>query len=275
MKIMEDETTIKGLGRAGFATAPFDRVLAELKRQKGRIGTLRDFAYARIKTGYDNALSRKGAYVGETFVYSPDFKAVLVRRELSPIIKDAKTATDCHRNRREFYIDSKPFLETAEEDKKLSPEKRRAIIISSEKHFTIPTKDFGNREETLWAFQDQAQPYGDYLRGFDIEEMLVYMVNSNVEKPFARPAWLHMRGFDFGYGSGLSDYYRDLYYDCEVFGVREASANSKGANDARKILPYSQREVDKYLGLVREIRAGNVPASKLEKVAKFLSKLKK
>lgn len=46
------------------------------------------------------------------------------------------------------------------------------------------------------------------------------------------------------------------------------------AEGTQKVLPYTQRQLDKFVNLAQNVQAGNLPNSKSEKLVNFLEGLK-
>ncbi|MBI2451815.1 hypothetical protein HYV50_01915 [Candidatus Pacearchaeota archaeon] len=252
-------------------------IALELLKEKGikKPISLEQLAEARIKSGAKSSLSTEGSYVKEGAIYVPNQAPLFVRD--SPVLSNAKEATQAHRENREFYLDAKTYLEQAEEDKTKEPQKRKILILKQRDDFSVPTDKFGENETALWAFRDNAEKYGEFLRENGINNWNVCLVGEyyvdKQEKSFARQLWL--RRLDGG--SGLSDDYGLLDCDDPVCGVCAEGASEKifsPSKTSKDSSPYTQKELEKYTKIVEGVRKGNLPSSKLEKIEEFLEKLK-
>ena len=121
--------------------------------------------------------------VSELVIYLPGSKALFVR---NPEIVKSQRELNCWRGGEEFYEGAERYLEQAEEDSNLPPEMRRVLALNSNRDFAVQTNRFGENERTLWMFQDKAEDYGSFLGEYSINEMPVYLINSDPKKPFAR-----------------------------------------------------------------------------------------
>lgn len=214
---------------SAYVAKPFDEAKAELEASGYEIISLEDNAKLRIAKGANREVSLSGNYTKEGFLYVPKKGIFLVRN--SPIMANAKEATDCHRNGKEFYL-------TQEQVEKALAD---SIEVSGK---SIPTNRFGDEELTNYAFGKTAKAYGEFLKQAGINEMPVWLANIT-DKAFAKQAWLCRLGGS--YGSGL-DGYGGLYCRGAVRGVRLAS--TEGAKPAKistpnlkKILKYSRQFV--------------------------------
>lgn len=125
--------------------------------------------------------------------------------------------TQAHRNGREFYITQRQ-LEKAEQ----------GSIKVSYNQKGVPTNRFGEDPIALWAFGDQAETYGLWLRsgsnGQSIMEMPIILIGQDyVNKqigPFVRKFWF----MNLDDGSGLSGA-RDFNYGSRSRGIRNGSSS--------------------------------------------------
>ena len=211
---------VKPTGTASaYVERPFDEAKTELEVAGYNIISLEQFAKLRIEQGKNSRVSNYGSYTREGFLYVPQ-KGVFLTKN-SPIMANAKEATQCHRNGKEFYLTNKQVEESLAD----------SVQIKNDK--AIPTKRFGDNDITVFAFGKEAEKYGNFLKEAGISEMPIYLANTG-EKPFARQAWL--RRLDSDYGSYLIGDSRNLYYDSAVRGVRNASADEGSASVPRKII---------------------------------------
>jgi hypothetical protein len=220
METTQDVT--RGKLHSAYAVGAFDKAKEALESEGCRVIdgyrviSLEEQAGLRVQEGSDSSVSRRGNWTREGFIYVPNKGAFLTKN--SPIMVNAKEATDCHRNGNEFYLNDEQVEESLAD----------SVLI---KETQIPTKRFGDEAITNFAFGKNAKAYGEFLKENGIDGIQVYLANSE-NKPFARQAWL------FRIGGGRSDLDgdgRNLNYDNGVVRGVRASANSKGASVARKI----------------------------------------
>src|SRR3989338_1920209 len=133
--------------------------------------------------------------------------------ENSQIMQNAKKATDAHRSGNDFYLNEKQ-VDNSLEGAFLIPDTLRAV----------PTNRFAEEGLTAFAFGEDAQAYGDFLKNAGINEMPIYKASMQ-DKPFARKLWFG----DLGNRSVLSGSSWILGCGGRVRGVRRA----KGAKTAR------------------------------------------
>jgi hypothetical protein len=202
---------------SGYEERPFDVAKAELEQNGYDIISLKQFAESRIAQGKDSHVANYRAYVREGFLYVPQRGIFLVRN--SPILANAREATQAHRNNTEFYLTPSQIEEALG--------KNGVDSIQFKDARDIPVETFGEDERTVFAFGDSAQAYGDFLKQARITAMPIYLVNIG-EKPFARQAWLLGLGNQSGLGGS-----RNLDYNLAVRGVRYTSA--EGASVARNL----------------------------------------
>jgi len=235
---------VKGKVESAYLEAPFDEAKNELESNKYRIISLEENANLRIQEGKDAFISRNGNWTREGVIYLPSNKIYLTKN--SPIMADAKKATDCHRKGSEFYINEKQIEEA----------KKDAVKFTKKDNYSIPTDKFGDDEITAFAFGKIAKDYGNFLKDAGIKEMPVYLANCE-KKPFARQMWF--RGL--GDNSELGGSGRLLDCSCRARGVREVSA--EGA--AQKIQTYTLNDISKAL---KEANLSGIEKVLLEKLKK-------
>ena len=197
---------------SGYEEKPFDEAKTILEGKGYDIISLKQFADLRIAQGKDSHVANYGAYTREGFLYVPEKGIFLVRN--SPIMANAKEATQAHRDGKEFYL--------TPEQVEASLGKAGVDSVQFKNAKSVPVKRFGEDERTAFAFGDSAQKYGDFLKEAGISEMPVYL--ASVEKtPFARQAWL--RRLVDGLRSELSGNW-DLNYSNSLRGVRNVEPRS-------------------------------------------------
>jgi len=171
----------KGIFSA-YVVAPFDEGKEELEKAGYSIVSLQENAGLRMQERAKEDVSLNGNWVREGVIYVPQ-KGIYLTKS-SPIMANAKIATDCHRKGTEFYLTDEQVEEALTDFVKLSPN-------------AIPTNSFGENEIAVYAFGEDAENYGKFLNEAGIEEMPVWLANVQ-DKPFARQMWL------FGLGGGRS-----------------------------------------------------------------------
>ena len=198
---------------SAYVEKPFDEAKAELEAKRYEVISLEEFARLRTELGKEHHISKWGSYTREGFLYVPQKGVFLVRN--SPILANAKKATDCHRNGSEFYLTDEQV------------EQSLASSVQFKDANSIPTNRFAEDERTVFAFGESAGKYGEFLKEAKIAEMPVYLANVE-KKSFARQAWLHR--LDEGYGSELDGGNWGLHFNDAVRGVRHASADEGSAS---------------------------------------------
>ena len=183
---------------SAYVKAPFDKAKAELEANGYKIISLEQFAKLRK----DHSVANGGAYAREGFLYVPRRGVFLVRN--SPILYNAKEATQCGREGKEFYLTSKQVEESLE----------NSVQFKNSK--SIPTKRFGDDERTRFAFGETAREYGEFLKEAGIDAIPIELAKIG-DKPFAIQAWFC--GLGSNSHSGLSgEGYLDG--DLAVRGIR-------------------------------------------------------
>jgi hypothetical protein len=212
---IRDYVDVRALGIESVCTSqacaggiPFHRAKIELEEAGYDIISLKQLADLRIVSeglyapeNYHDSFTREG------FLYVPEKGIFLVKN--SPIMANAKEATQCHSKFREFYL-------TPEQTQgALGKEGIDSVQFRDTK--PIPARRFGEDERTVFAFGDSAQKYGDFLEKAGITEIRVHLVDVK-GTPFARPVRLGSLG-SCGYGSDIDG---NAYLHCglNVRGVR-------------------------------------------------------
>ncbi|MEK6936093.1 MAG: hypothetical protein AABW67_04850 [Nanoarchaeota archaeon] len=219
---MEINIDIKPRGIASaYINAPFDKGKEALAKEGYKIISLEENAKLRMQEGKDSYVSRNGNWVKEGVIYVPN-KGVFLTKN-SPIMLNAKEATDCHRKNKEFYLTDAQVQESLADSVELKAK-------------DIPTNRFADNKITIYAFGDSAKQYGEFLKEAGIKEMPVWLVNLE-DKPFARQMWFRF----LGNRSGLDDNSRNL--DCgRVRGVCEGAEGTAKNSEA-----YTPTQISKVL----------------------------
>jgi len=184
----------RGIASA-YVVAPFDKGKELLKKEGYNIISLQKNAELRIQEGANEDVSKNGNWTREGVLYVPKKGKFLTK--ISPIMANAKRATNCHRKGQDFYLTSKQVEESLSDSVELLED-------------SIPTKRFAEDEITVYAFGNLAEKYGNFLGEAEIKEMPILTTDIQ-DKPFARQMWfgcLGSRSVLDGYIRYLSDFYR-------------------------------------------------------------------
>jgi len=202
-----DETKLRGTASICVA-APFDEGKAFVESKGYKIISLEENAKLRMQGGKDAFVSRNGNWTREGVIYVPN-KGIFLTKN-SPIMVNAKEATNCNRYGKEYFLANEQVEEALADSVKISVSQK-----------PIPTNSLGEDAITVYAFGNEAKKYGEFLKETGINEVPVWLV-SVTDKSYARQMWLcRLEGNDWsdldGYGS--------LFYDgSRVRGVLNESA---------------------------------------------------
>jgi len=201
-RLNEDITS--GDLRSAYVQAPFDKGLEVLQDNGYDLISLQDNAKLRMQEGPQAYISQNGNWVSEEVPYIP-YKGIYLSKA-GILNRNAKKATQSHRDGTDFYLT----------DDQVEEYRSDCVLLStSSRNFSIPTNRFNENEITLYAFGDQAEAYGNFLKENDINEMSIWLADMQ-DKPFARKLWF----WGLVGNSGLGGIGRYLGYDNEVRGVR-------------------------------------------------------
>lgn len=207
---MEKTVDIKSTGiESAILYAPFDRALAELKKNGYKLISLPQNVELRIQQGKDHYVSKNGNWVKEGVLYVPGERNRLIR--VSPILESAKKATQAHRTGKEFY----PTREQIEQSLTDS-------VDFPEETIEIPTNRFDWAALPVYVFggEKKAKAYGEFLRDAGIKEMPFYPIDKNYvnkqSQPFAKQLWF----WSLDGKSGLGGDYKGLDYVLRMRGVK-------------------------------------------------------
>ncbi len=210
---------------SAYAEAPFDEGKKVLVKDGYKIISLEENARLRIQEGKDAYVSRNGNWTREGVLYILNKGRFLTKN--SPIMANAKEATDCHRKGQEFYLTDEQIEEGLAD----------SVNLESKE---IPTNRFKDNEITVYAFGENAEKYGQFLREeAGIKEMAVLLADMQ-EKSFARQMWFGSLDSGSGLGGGL----RGLFYDGRVRGVRD-SVSVEGTKKNSEV--YTPKQILKVL----------------------------
>ncbi len=186
---------------SAYIHAHFDQGKKALEQENYKIISLKQNARLRIQYGQAHDISRNGNWTREGVLYVPNKGRFLTKN--SPIMANAQEATNCHRNGAEFYLTDVQVQESLADSVELSEK-------------SIPTNRFAEYPIIVYAFEDIAEQYGQFLRNAGIKEMLIWLANLK-DKSFARQMWFHRLGVNNR--SSLIGYDRNLRYGrlCGVY----------------------------------------------------------
>lgn len=233
MEITQDVK--KGRLHSAYAVGAFDNAKEALEAKSYKVISLEEQAGLRVQEGADSSVSQRGNWTKEGFIYVPSKGAFLTKD--SPIMANAKDATNCHRNCKEFYLNDEQVEKSLADSVKIGKTE-------------IPTSRFADEAITNFAFGKNAKAYGEFLKENGIDNIQVYLADAQ-NKPFARQAWLHWVGGVNG--SDLSGYYRSLGCDySEVRGVRSASDEvAKPARENSRVEAYTSKDIQRALKILK------------------------
>lgn len=225
---------------SAYIVAPFDKGKEALESEGYRIISLEENARLRIQEGEYADISRNGNWTREGVIYV--LKKGIFLTKNSPIMDNAKEATDCHRNGNDFYLTDSQVEKALEDSVELKKE-------------SIPTNRFKDNKIAVYAFGNYAEEYGQFLKNAGIKEMPIWLADIQNES-FARQLWFR----NLGGRSELSGDGRILGNDYgRVRGVRKSAEGTtknseayspKQIADALKDLGFSGLEK----GLVEKLR---------------------
>jgi len=193
---------------SAYVNAPFDVGKQALEEKDYHIISLEENAKLRIQEGKNVHVSKNGNWVQEDVIYVPK-KGIFLTKS-SPIMENAKEATDCHRNNQDFYLTNEQVKSSLADCVELTKE-------------PILTTEFANNPITIYAFGDSAKAYWDFLKYTGIKKMSIWTADMQ-DKAFARKLWFG--GLDDG-GFGLDGLSRTLNYDYWVRGVLKSAEGTQ------------------------------------------------
>jgi len=197
----------KGMESA-YAELPFDQAKEALEKEGYHIASLQENARLRMQEGKDSDVSKYTNYTREGVLCVPRKGVFLTRK--SPIMANVKQAIECHRNNQDFYLTDEQVEESLEDSVELVG--KRFLLEGYIPLTSIPTTGFGEDETTRYAFGEDAERYGNFLKEAGIDEinkMSVRLIDSLVnvsDKPFAiQMFFVGLRYHNDEYGGGLFD----------------------------------------------------------------------
>jgi hypothetical protein len=263
---------IKDLGKIVESFSDFYTNLKQLRANRAHLISPGDEAYVRLATkGKENIGKPYGTWTSAGFEYIKNELPILNLKSRLLNYELAKQAVGANRNNKYFNTNStveyEKSLKQAEKDNNKDLKDRNIIILPSRDQFTISDKQNWEVLETI--LKDQAKPYFEFNG-----PITVYPIDKNIVDKQNGTILTQLWFGDLDYGSGFDGVSRGLLNDGGARGVKKES----GKATSRKILPYTQKELDKNLRIIEKIKEGKINLSNLksevEEVAKFLKSLK-
>ncbi len=204
MRVIKD--VARGELHSAYVLGAFDKAKKALEAKGYRITSLEENAGLRVQEGINSSVSQMTNITREAFIYDSARGIFLSKK--SPIMANAKQATDRNRKENDFYLTDEQVEESLADSVKIT-------------NTEIPTRRFADEALTSFAFGKNAKAYGELLDENEIKSIQVNLATPR-NMLFARQAWLCSCRVDDnsamsrleGYGVGLS------YYRNEVRGVR-------------------------------------------------------
>ncbi|MFA5992503.1 MAG: hypothetical protein WC796_02225 [Candidatus Pacearchaeota archaeon] len=207
-KLVYDVHDSKGRNISAYVEAPFDTGKSVLEVVGHEVIDLPENARLRIQEGEykeDKDILGYGNWTREGFIYSPKQNFVFFTK-CSPVIENSTEATQAHKEVKEFY----PTAEQIE--RAIDPSVCFKVPYGQK---PIPTNRFGEDPLTVFAFEDWAESYGEFLANLKSPtipwmpvRLVVRAYASEQLGVFARQNWLYGLG-----GNGMScldSYYKGL-----------------------------------------------------------------
>ena len=282
--MISKRTNVKGLGIVAQSDG---NLYTNAKDLKGRIISIEDEARARIQTaGKENIGETEGTRAAVELTYIKNDIPVAVKYDkLSQTI--AKRAVEANSKNKYLCTNS---TERYDINRKIADKEEKSGIPDIERTaIVLPRDDFNmspleNSSQFNFFFEDMAEEEGknsyfnlnkkvpvhvylinksitDGKKGSDVLENL----NGTIIVPYMWFGGLDARSELGGVGR--------LAGDCGN-GARGVLGAPKASQKISQVLPYNPKQIDKYLQLVQEVKAGNKPNSRLGKLEEFLASLK-
>lgn len=209
------ETQIDGLGSIYYSDdSAFNTASKQVLSKSKELISLRDLAYARIKSGKKSSLSQNGSYVREGILFLPfaENRRLLLRKSL--VLQHSFSAVNAHEKNREYFLPKNFNVESYLEQ--IGKDNYQIVTYTQ-----IPTNRFGEDKITVWAFQDQAEEYGRFLRSTWM--ISAWYINTHTDnkyidmqsKPFANQLYFH----DIQSGSNIFSSEKGLHNKFRVTGL--------------------------------------------------------
>jgi len=262
----------------------FAQCLAKVAGAKQKQTSTRQGMQYRIEQGVNSNACKKGFWGSENFNVV-DNRILATIGEYNPLIPYAEQAVNCHRNGNEFYLNDNVLLqgkpatqvlkEIVEQDSGKPVSKRRVLDLGQAQTHNVPTDSFADDNGIVFLARGKklANDYGLFLKNKAGISQVTFYLPSIQSKDYARGFWLCrlavgdwsvFNGYDGGLGNDGGS----------VFGVRGKSKSAEGASqkisaEERKVLPYTEKQLNQYLETaqgIKEGRLGSMQAGKLEEL---------
>jgi hypothetical protein len=268
---------VKGIGEVVEANTDFYNGLVALGKAGAHLITPRYEAKVRIATAGKKNIGRNcGTWTTAGFEYAKENLVLLRLQSRLMDLQLAKQAVEANRQSKYFSSDAQFYEESAkqaEKDKSEEPRKRKVLILPSRTTFQITPKKNMEVLEFLLRDSKLAKKYFEFNGSNPIT---TYLIDPNTvdakNGTLMTQLWLY--GLVVGSRSCLLG--SGMYLDGGdgVRGVLPLTGEASSQKNSVYNLPYNKKQIDKYAQLVQGVRKGTLPASKLEQVAEFLTKLK-
>lgn len=169
----------------------FNKALDELAERGLEPATVRDIAYARIRSKPDAEINTNGSWSAESFNYLPSGKILIVSREYNILLKESDVAVKNHQEKSEYYLDSayvEKLESIASEDEYKKPEEKRVLTLREKGIFTIQISEFSKNELAIFLFKDIVEEYARFLAKMGFEKSAVLIAKPK-DRPFAKNLW--------------------------------------------------------------------------------------
>src|SRR3989344_597823 len=197
---------------SAYVVASFDEGLKLLQKNNYSLIYLKENAQLRIEQGAEAYVSQYGNWVSEEVSYIP-YKGIYLSKA-GILNRNVKKATQSHRDGTDFYLT----------DDQVEEYRSDCVLLSDLSwDFSIPTNRFNEYEITNYAFGEQAEAYGNFLKENGIKEMPIWLTNMQ-DKPFAKKLRFSSLGFRSGLNGGSGDL---CIYLNRARGVRKNIQESK------------------------------------------------
>jgi len=260
---------VKGLGDVYQVGAPLDKQIQAFEKvgiKAPYLPSLEQVARIRL-SGLSNDSSRTSiapiVIKGEPIILSKDsplMNTLMARYAVSQhkIEKyPSFQGTDIYEQAREIAI----------EDSSLLPEKRRAIILPHNEDFILTPQT----EEVIFLLGEATQEYFNrFTKNTNGRIKFYNLKQSEKNQTLVNYLWFYNQRDDSGVNAGD----RNLFSGYRSFGVLDSVPKAHAPKKTLRY-PYTDRQLNSNSKIVQGVMEGNLPASKLEKVAGFLEKLRK
>jgi hypothetical protein len=177
----------------------FDDCLADLAVKKARICSSEEFFGKRIRDAHTNRGFQSGNicdrnnWTSECFYYFPNGKIYVALAPRNLILQHPKEATDCHRQKKQFYVDqfalikSPRGLEYLARDDPVEARKTGVLCLRNDGE-DINALKFHKHSLGLFLGGENAKAYGKLCHSEDASELGYDVIDEVKDKrPFALP----------------------------------------------------------------------------------------